>query len=73
MNVFSLFAVVLAEGATIVANPLSTFTTTPANAAVMQSHNQSPGMGNSPAQGSSPRPSILRKKPATDGYVCLSS
>ncbi|XP_040204798.1 histone deacetylase complex subunit SAP130 isoform X5 [Rana temporaria] len=59
--------VVLAEGATIVANPLSTFTTTPANAAVMQSHNQSPGMGNSPAQGSSPRPSILRKKPATDG------
>ncbi|XP_077344531.1 histone deacetylase complex subunit SAP130 isoform X5 [Lithobates pipiens] len=59
--------VVLADGATIVANPLSTFTTTSANAAVMQSHNQSPGMGNSPAQGSSPRPSILRKKPATDG------
>nr|DBA25993.1 TPA: hypothetical protein GDO54_010308 [Pyxicephalus adspersus] len=60
--------VVLAEGATIVANPLnSTFTTAPASAAVMQSHNQSPGIGNTPAQGSSPRPSILRKKPATDG------
>ncbi|XP_068136672.1 histone deacetylase complex subunit SAP130 isoform X3 [Hyperolius riggenbachi] len=60
--------VVLAEGATIVANPMSsTFTTAPASAAVMQSHNQSPGIGNSPAQGSSPRPSILRKKPTTDG------
>ncbi|KAM5163347.1 histone deacetylase complex subunit SAP130 isoform 7-T8 [Mantella aurantiaca] len=60
--------VVLAEGATIVANPLSsTFTSAPAGAAVMQSHNQSPGIGSTPAQGSSPRPSILRKKPATDG------
>ncbi|KAM9315737.1 histone deacetylase complex subunit SAP130 [Gastrophryne carolinensis] len=60
--------VVLAEGATIVANPLSgSFSTTSASAAVMQSHNQSPGVGNTPAQGSSPRPSILRKKPATDG------
>ncbi|XP_075057929.1 histone deacetylase complex subunit SAP130 isoform X3 [Mixophyes fleayi] len=61
-------SVVLAEGATIVANPLtSTFTTAPGSASVMQSHNQSPGIGSAPAQGSSPRPSILRKKPATDG------
>ncbi|XP_073437257.1 histone deacetylase complex subunit SAP130 isoform X2 [Dendrobates tinctorius] len=61
-------SVVLAEGATIVANPLnSAFTTAPAGAAVMQGHNQSPGIGSAPAQGSSPRPSILRKKPATDG------
>ncbi|KAG8580766.1 hypothetical protein GDO81_007408 [Engystomops pustulosus] len=60
--------VVLAEGATIVANPLnSAFTTAPASATVMQGHNQSPGIGSAPAQGSSPRPSILRKKPATDG------
>ncbi|KAM3929937.1 histone deacetylase complex subunit SAP130 isoform 2-T2 [Leptodactylus fuscus] len=61
-------SVVLAEGATIVANPLNNpFTTAPASATVMQGHNQSPGIGNAPAQGSSPRPSILRKKPATDG------
>ncbi|XP_077147040.1 histone deacetylase complex subunit SAP130 isoform X11 [Ranitomeya variabilis] len=61
-------SVVLAEGATIVANPLnSAFTTAPAGATVMQGHNQSPGIGSAPAQGSSPRPSILRKKPATDG------
>ncbi|XP_040283913.1 histone deacetylase complex subunit SAP130 isoform X7 [Bufo bufo] len=61
-------SVVLAEGATIVANPLnSAFTTAPASATVMQGHNQSPGIGSAPAQGSSPRPSILRKKPTTDG------
>ncbi|XP_063771948.1 histone deacetylase complex subunit SAP130 isoform X4 [Pseudophryne corroboree] len=66
-------SVVLAEGATIVANPLSsTFTTAPAGAAVMQSHSQSPGIGSAPAQGSSPRPSILRKKPATEGSITLS-
>ncbi|XP_075717524.1 histone deacetylase complex subunit SAP130 isoform X3 [Rhinoderma darwinii] len=61
-------SVVLAEGATIVANPLnSAFTTASAGASVLQGHNQSPGIGSAPAQGSSPRPSILRKKPATDG------
>ncbi|XP_053565922.1 histone deacetylase complex subunit SAP130 isoform X2 [Bombina bombina] len=61
-------SVVLADGATIVANPLnSTFSTAPTGATVMQGHNQSPGIGSAPAQGSSPRPSILRKKPATDG------
>ncbi|KAM4693213.1 histone deacetylase complex subunit SAP130 isoform 2-T3 [Discoglossus pictus] len=61
-------SVVLADGATIVANPLSnTFSSAPGGATVMQSHSQSPGIGSAPAQGSSPRPSILRKKPATDG------
>ncbi|XP_053315033.1 histone deacetylase complex subunit SAP130 isoform X3 [Spea bombifrons] len=58
----------LADGATIVANPLSSaFSTAAAGATVMQTQSQSPGMGSAPAQGSSPRPSILRKKPATDG------
>ncbi|XP_018117551.1 histone deacetylase complex subunit SAP130-B isoform X8 [Xenopus laevis] len=61
-------SVVLAEGATIIANPInSSFSATPAGTTVMQSHSQSPGIGSSPAQGSSPRPSILRKKPATEG------
>ncbi|XP_018119948.1 histone deacetylase complex subunit SAP130-A isoform X5 [Xenopus laevis] len=61
-------SVVLAEGATIVANPINgAFNATPGGTTVMQSHSQSPGIGSSPAQGSSPRPSILRKKPATDG------
>ncbi|XP_075425760.1 histone deacetylase complex subunit SAP130 isoform X4 [Ascaphus truei] len=61
-------SVVLAEGTTIVANPLSsTFSSAPAGTTVVQSHCQSPGIGSNPAQGSSPRPSILRKKPATDG------
>ncbi|KAM8954177.1 histone deacetylase complex subunit SAP130 isoform 4-T4 [Pelodytes ibericus] len=59
-------SVVLAEGATIVANPLSNAFSA-AGATVMQNHSQSPGIGSTPAQGSSPRPSILRKKPATDG------
>uniref|UniRef100_A0A8C5N149 Sin3A associated protein 130 n=1 Tax=Leptobrachium leishanense TaxID=445787 RepID=A0A8C5N149_9ANUR len=58
-------AVILGEGAAIVANPLSN--AFGAGAAVMQNHSQSPGIGSVPAQGSSPRPSILRKKPATDG------
>ncbi|CAH2246801.1 histone deacetylase complex subunit SAP130 isoform X5 [Pelobates cultripes] len=61
-------SVVLTEGATIVANPLSSaFNTAAAGAAVMQNHSQSPGIGSAPSQGSSPRPSILRKKPTTDG------
>ncbi|XP_053315038.1 histone deacetylase complex subunit SAP130 isoform X8 [Spea bombifrons] len=61
-------SVALADGATIVANPLSSaFSTAAAGATVMQTQSQSPGMGSAPAQGSSPRPSILRKKPATDG------
>ncbi|XP_039109146.1 histone deacetylase complex subunit SAP130 isoform X9 [Hyaena hyaena] len=60
-------AVVLADGATIVANPISSpFSAAPAATTVVQTHSQSAST-NAPAQGSSPRPSILRKKPATDG------
>ncbi|XP_059250513.1 histone deacetylase complex subunit SAP130 isoform X5 [Mustela nigripes] len=62
-------AVVLADGATIVANPISNpFSAAPAATTVVQTHSQS-GSTNAPAQGSSPRPSILRKKPATDGMA----
>ncbi|XP_036981523.2 histone deacetylase complex subunit SAP130 isoform X1 [Artibeus jamaicensis] len=62
-------AVVLADGATIVANPISNpFSASPAATTVVQTHSQS-GSTNAPAQGSSPRPSILRKKPATDGIA----
>ncbi|XP_041516318.1 histone deacetylase complex subunit SAP130 isoform X3 [Microtus oregoni] len=60
-------SVVLADGATIVANPISNpFSAAPAATTVVQTHSQSAST-NTPAQGSSPRPSILRKKPATDG------
>uniref|UniRef100_A0A674ISH7 Sin3A associated protein 130 n=1 Tax=Terrapene triunguis TaxID=2587831 RepID=A0A674ISH7_9SAUR len=60
-------SVVLADGATIVANPISnTFNAAPAATTVVQTHSQS-ASASAPAQGSSPRPSILRKKPATDG------
>ncbi|KAB1279473.1 Histone deacetylase complex subunit SAP130 [Camelus dromedarius] len=62
-------AVVLADGATIVANPInSPFSAAPAATTVVQTHSQSASTS-APAQGSSPRPSILRKKPATDGLV----
>ncbi|XP_029080970.1 histone deacetylase complex subunit SAP130 isoform X6 [Monodon monoceros] len=62
-------SVVLADGATIVANPLSNpFSAAPAATTVVQTHSQSAST-NAPAQGSSPRPSILRKKPATDGMA----
>ncbi|XP_036926010.1 histone deacetylase complex subunit SAP130 isoform X4 [Sturnira hondurensis] len=62
-------AVVLADGATIVANPISNpFSASPAATTVVQTHSQSAST-NVPAQGSSPRPSILRKKPATDGIA----
>uniref|UniRef100_A0A4W2DNW1 Sin3A associated protein 130 n=1 Tax=Bos indicus x Bos taurus TaxID=30522 RepID=A0A4W2DNW1_BOBOX len=62
-------AVVLADGATIVANPISNpFSAAPAATTVVQTHSQSVST-NAPAQGSSPRPSILRKKPATDGMA----
>ncbi|XP_058157174.2 histone deacetylase complex subunit SAP130 isoform X6 [Dasypus novemcinctus] len=60
-------SVVLADGATIVANPISsTFSAAPAATTVVQTHSQSASTS-APAQGSSPRPSILRKKPASDG------
>ncbi|XP_036925992.1 histone deacetylase complex subunit SAP130 isoform X2 [Sturnira hondurensis] len=62
-------SVVLADGATIVANPISNpFSASPAATTVVQTHSQSAST-NVPAQGSSPRPSILRKKPATDGIA----
>ncbi|KAG8514241.1 Histone deacetylase complex subunit [Galemys pyrenaicus] len=62
-------AVVLADGATIVANPISNpFSAAPAATTVVQTHSQSASTS-APAQGSSPRPSILRKKPATDGMA----
>uniref|UniRef100_A0A670I6W4 Sin3A associated protein 130 n=1 Tax=Podarcis muralis TaxID=64176 RepID=A0A670I6W4_PODMU len=60
-------SVVLADGATIMANPISnTFNTAPASTTVVQTHSQN-ASSSTPAQGSSPRPSILRKKPTTDG------
>ncbi|XP_068057375.1 histone deacetylase complex subunit SAP130 isoform X2 [Anomalospiza imberbis] len=66
-------SVVLADGATIVANPISnTFNTASAATTVVQTHNQS-ASASAPAQGSSPRPSILRKKPATDGLAVRKS
>ncbi|EHB15936.1 Histone deacetylase complex subunit SAP130 [Heterocephalus glaber] len=62
-------SVVLADGATIVANPISNpFSAAPAATTVVQTHSQSAST-NAPAQGSSPRPSILRKKPAADGMA----
>ncbi|XP_019359263.1 PREDICTED: histone deacetylase complex subunit SAP130 isoform X3 [Gavialis gangeticus] len=66
-------AVVLADGATIVANPISnTFNSAPAATTVVQTHSQS-ASASAPAQGSSPRPSILRKKPTTDGLAVRKS
>uniref|UniRef100_A0A6J0T7T7 Histone deacetylase complex subunit SAP130 isoform X2 n=2 Tax=Pogona vitticeps TaxID=103695 RepID=A0A6J0T7T7_9SAUR len=62
-------SVVLADGATIMASPISnTFNTAPASTTVVQTHSQS-SSSSTPAQGSSPRPSILRKKPTTDGLA----
>ncbi|XP_068810060.1 histone deacetylase complex subunit SAP130 isoform X2 [Struthio camelus] len=66
-------SVVLADGATIVANPISnTFNTASAATTVVQTHSQS-ASASAPAQGSSPRPSILRKKPTTDGLAVRKS
>lgn len=58
--------VVLADG--FVANPItSTFSATQPVATMVQAHAQ--GVGGSPTLVSSPRPSILRKKPAAEGWV----
>ncbi|XP_053166043.1 histone deacetylase complex subunit SAP130 isoform X2 [Hemicordylus capensis] len=66
-------SVVLADGATIVANPISnTFNAAPVSTTVVQTHSQS-ASSSTPAQGSSPRPSILRKKPTTDGLAVRKS
>uniref|UniRef100_A0A3B4WN11 Sin3A-associated protein a n=1 Tax=Seriola lalandi dorsalis TaxID=1841481 RepID=A0A3B4WN11_SERLL len=57
--------VVLADG--FVASPISsTFSTTQPVATMVQAHAQG-GVGGAPTLVSSPRPSILRKKPAGDG------
>ncbi|KAK2835962.1 hypothetical protein Q5P01_016446 [Channa striata] len=59
--------VVLADG--FVASPISsTFSTTQPVATMVQAHTQG-GVGGAPTLVSSPRPSILRKKPAGDSCV----
>ncbi|XP_078116001.1 histone deacetylase complex subunit SAP130a [Sander vitreus] len=59
--------VVLADG--FVASPISsTFSTTQPVATMVQAHAQG-GVGGAPPLVSSPRPSILRKKPANEGCV----
>ncbi|XP_066518188.1 histone deacetylase complex subunit SAP130b isoform X2 [Hoplias malabaricus] len=60
-------SVVLADGSTLVANSINNaFSSTQPVAMVTQPHPQSSGPGGPPLI-SSPRPSILRKKPATEG------
>ncbi|XP_033885182.1 histone deacetylase complex subunit SAP130-like isoform X2 [Acipenser ruthenus] len=67
-------SVVLADGSTLVANPISnTFSATPAGATtVVQTHPQSSST-NAPTLVSSPRPSILRKKPTNEGSAVRKS
>ncbi|XP_055501950.1 histone deacetylase complex subunit SAP130-like isoform X5 [Leucoraja erinacea] len=65
-------AVMLTDGATIIANPISTFSATPAVTTVIQTHTPSSST-TALTQGSSPRPSILRKKPASDGMAVRKS
>ncbi|KAK1796772.1 hypothetical protein P4O66_009787 [Electrophorus voltai] len=61
--------VVLAESTAFVTNPMgSTFSATQAVTTVVQTHPQGAGTG-APALVSSPRPSILRKKPVSEGAV----
>uniref|UniRef100_A0AAR2JL60 Sin3A-associated protein b n=1 Tax=Pygocentrus nattereri TaxID=42514 RepID=A0AAR2JL60_PYGNA len=60
-------SVMLPDGSTLVANSInSTFNTSQPAVTVTQPHPQSGGSG-APALVSSPRPSILRKKPASEG------
>ncbi|XP_030631143.1 histone deacetylase complex subunit SAP130b [Chanos chanos] len=60
-------SVVLADGSTLVANPISNaFNSSQVASTVAQSHPQSASTG-TPTLVSSPRPSILRKKPANEG------
>ncbi|KAK3560775.1 hypothetical protein QTP86_019470, partial [Hemibagrus guttatus] len=60
-------SVVLADGSALVANPInSTFNANQPVATVTQAHSQGGGSG-TPTLVSSPRPSILRKKPTMDG------
>uniref|UniRef100_A0A8C7U6W8 Histone deacetylase complex subunit SAP130 C-terminal domain-containing protein n=1 Tax=Oncorhynchus mykiss TaxID=8022 RepID=A0A8C7U6W8_ONCMY len=60
-------SVVLADGSTLVANPIGqTFGSSQPPTCVGQTHPQNTGPG-APTLLSSPRPSILRKKPANEG------
>uniref|UniRef100_A0A4W4H5I6 Histone deacetylase complex subunit SAP130 C-terminal domain-containing protein n=1 Tax=Electrophorus electricus TaxID=8005 RepID=A0A4W4H5I6_ELEEL len=60
-------SVVLADGSTLVANSMNNaFSASQPAATVTQSHPQG-GSSGAPAVASSPRPSILRKKPASEG------
>ncbi|XP_043926794.1 histone deacetylase complex subunit SAP130 [Protopterus annectens] len=66
-------SVLLADGPTLVTNSInSTFSSVSAPATVAPTHTQNTSTS-APAQGSSPRPSILRKKPATDGLAVRKS
>ncbi|XP_030647554.1 histone deacetylase complex subunit SAP130a isoform X2 [Chanos chanos] len=61
--------VVLADSSTFVTNPIgSTFSSTQPVTTVVQTHPQGAGTG-APTLVSSPRPSILRKKPVNEGAV----
>uniref|UniRef100_A0A8C1H604 Sin3A-associated protein b n=1 Tax=Cyprinus carpio carpio TaxID=630221 RepID=A0A8C1H604_CYPCA len=60
-------SVVLADGSTLVANSISNaFNNSQSATTVAQTHNQSANAG-TPSLVTSPRPSILRKKPANEG------
>ncbi|XP_066522278.1 histone deacetylase complex subunit SAP130a isoform X2 [Hoplias malabaricus] len=62
-------SVVLADSTAFVTNPIgSTFSATQPVTTVVQTHPQGSGTG-APTLGSSPRPSILRKKPVNEGAV----
>uniref|UniRef100_A0A8C1XJQ0 Sin3A-associated protein b n=1 Tax=Cyprinus carpio TaxID=7962 RepID=A0A8C1XJQ0_CYPCA len=64
---FCFFAVVLADGSTLVANSISNaFNNSQSATTVAQTHNHSANAG-TPSLVTSPRPSILRKKPANEG------
>lgn len=66
IQLFFLSGVVLADG--FVANPItSTFSATQPVGTMVQAHAQ--GVGGGPTLVSSPRPSILRKKPAIERWV----
>ncbi|KAI4877997.1 hypothetical protein NFI96_012182 [Prochilodus magdalenae] len=66
-------SVMLADGSTLVANSISsTFTTSQPSASVTQPHQQGSGSG-APSLMTSPRPSILRKKPASEGAAVRKS
>ncbi|KAG9343477.1 hypothetical protein JZ751_013643 [Albula glossodonta] len=65
-------SVVLPDGSTLVANPINTFSGTQPVTTVVQTHPQGSSTG-APSLVSSPRPSILRKKPANEGSTVRKS